>query len=77
PWVHRMRTWLNGTVAAVAAAVLLAWDYPTGAVVAWIAVCAVCALAVVEFLDAPALPDPPEPEASAPDGTAGRTHPLT
>lgn len=66
PWVHRMRTWLNWTVAAVAAAVLLAWNYPTGAVVAWIAVCAVCALAVVEFLDAPALPDPPVPEAGAP-----------
>ncbi|MEV3852722.1 hypothetical protein AB0J38_00085 [Streptomyces sp. NPDC050095] len=55
PWVHRMRTWLNWTVAAVAPAVLLVWNYPTGAVVAWIAVGAVCALAVIEFLDAPTL----------------------
>ncbi|MGY0017434.1 hypothetical protein [Streptomyces sp. cg35] len=73
PWVHRMRTWLNWTVAAVAAAVLLAWDYPTGAVVAWIAVCAVCALAVIEFLDAPALPDPaPESAADGPPAARAR-----
>ncbi|MZD09226.1 hypothetical protein GTW43_29720 [Streptomyces sp. SID5785] len=67
PWVHRMRTWLNWTVAAVAAAVLLAWDYPTGAVVAWIAVAALCALAVIEFLDVPELGDEitaPAPAAS-------------
>ncbi|WP_338698519.1 hypothetical protein V2W30_20495 [Streptomyces sp. Q6] len=73
PWVHRMRTWLNWTVAAVAAAVLLAWNYPTGAVVAWIAVCAVLALAVIEFLDAPELPDPAFPGSEA--GPLGRTGP--
>jgi hypothetical protein len=64
-----MRTWLNWTAAAVAAAVLLAWDYPTGAVVAWIAVCTLCALAVIEFLDVPALDDalpPPQPAPTAP-----------
>ncbi|MFJ4712981.1 hypothetical protein [Streptomyces sp. NPDC088785] len=66
PWVHRMRTWLDLTVAAVAAAVLLAWSYPTAAVVLWIAVVAVCVLAVLEFLDAPALPDEPAPAAAAP-----------
>ncbi|WP_353943497.1 hypothetical protein ABII15_18820 [Streptomyces sp. HUAS MG91] len=65
PWVHRMRTWLNLTVAAVAAAVLIAWSYPTGLVVLWIAVAAVCALAVIEFLDAPTLPPPALPEESA------------
>ncbi|MYW68871.1 hypothetical protein GTY65_33065 [Streptomyces sp. SID8379] len=72
PWVHRMRRWLNWTVAAVAAAVLIAWNYPTGAVVAWIAVCAVCALAVIEFLDAPALPGPDPSEAAAPPAAPAR-----
>ncbi|MER5947391.1 hypothetical protein ABT127_15090 [Streptomyces sp. NPDC001904] len=67
PWVHRMRTWLNLTVAAVAAAVLIAWSYPTATVVLWIAVVAVCALAVIEFLDAPTLPPPALPEESADD----------
>ncbi|MET9898636.1 hypothetical protein [Streptomyces sp. NPDC006446] len=50
-WVHRVKMWLNWTVVAVAAAVLLVWNYPTAAVTIWIAVLALLALAVVEFLD--------------------------
>ncbi|MFF2008494.1 hypothetical protein ACFVWY_05385 [Streptomyces sp. NPDC058195] len=50
-WVHRARRPLNWTVVAVAAAVLVVWDRPTGLVTVWIAVCALFALAVVEFLD--------------------------
>ncbi|WP_327365694.1 hypothetical protein [Streptomyces sp. NBC_01217] len=50
-WVHRARNWLNWTVVVVAAAVLVAWDRPTGLVTVWIAVCALIALAVIEFLD--------------------------
>ncbi|WPW27053.1 hypothetical protein P6B95_06310 [Streptomyces atratus] len=50
-WVHRARLWLNWTVVVVAAAVLVAWDRPTGLVTVWIALCALFALAVIEFLD--------------------------
>lgn len=50
-WVHRVKTWLNWTVVAVAAVVLLVWNYPTAVVTVWIAVLALLALAVVEFLD--------------------------
>ncbi|MFE2298265.1 hypothetical protein ACFXAW_08715 [Streptomyces sp. NPDC059445] len=50
-WVHRAKTWLNWTVVAVAAAVLLVWNYPTAAVTIWIALLALLALAIVEFLD--------------------------
>lgn len=50
-WVHRVKTWLNWTVVAVAAVILLVWSYPTAAVTIWIAVLALLALAVVEFLD--------------------------
>ncbi|WP_051370817.1 hypothetical protein [Streptomyces sp. 142MFCol3.1] len=53
--VHRSKRWLNWTVVAVAAATLLAWNYPTAAVTLWIALGALLALALVEFLD-----DPPE-----------------
>ncbi|MFE7462488.1 hypothetical protein ACFU6R_00090 [Streptomyces sp. NPDC057499] len=50
-WVHRARRPLNWAVVAVAAAVLVVWDRPTGLVTVWIALCALFALAVVEFLD--------------------------
>ncbi|MFE1954608.1 MULTISPECIES: hypothetical protein [Streptomyces] len=70
PWVHRMRTWLNWTVAAVAAAVLIAWNYPTGAVVAWIAFVALCALAIIEFLDVPEFQDAASPASLPPEGLA-------
>ncbi|MET8856111.1 MULTISPECIES: hypothetical protein [unclassified Streptomyces] len=50
-WVHRAKTWLVWTVVAVAAAILLVWNYPTAAVTIWIAVLALLALAIVEFLD--------------------------
>ncbi|MFD0341077.1 hypothetical protein ACFVH0_20745 [Streptomyces sp. NPDC127117] len=50
-WVHRARRPLNWTVVVVAAAVLVAWDRPTGMVTVWIALCALIVLAVVEFLD--------------------------
>ncbi|MFI0962521.1 hypothetical protein ACH4S8_14130 [Streptomyces sp. NPDC021080] len=50
-WVHRVKTWLNWTVVAVAAVILLVWNYPTAAVTIWIAVLALLALAIVEFLD--------------------------
>ncbi|MEU9619515.1 MULTISPECIES: hypothetical protein [unclassified Streptomyces] len=50
-WVHRARPWLNWTVVVVAAAVLVAWDRPTGLVTVCVALCALFALAVVEFLD--------------------------
>ncbi|MGW3913428.1 hypothetical protein ACWEBX_18215 [Streptomyces sp. NPDC005070] len=50
-WVHRAKTWLIWTVVAVAAAILLVWNYPTAAVTIWIAVLALLALAIVEFLD--------------------------
>ncbi|MEV6162677.1 hypothetical protein AB0L71_12270 [Streptomyces sp. NPDC052052] len=50
-WVHRTRRRLNWAVVGVAAAVLVAWDRPTGLVTLWIALCALFALAVVEFLD--------------------------
>ncbi|MET7983821.1 hypothetical protein [Streptomyces sp. NPDC005281] len=50
-WVHRVRTWLNWTVVAVAVVILLVWNYPTAVVTVWIAVLALLALAVVEFLD--------------------------
>ncbi|MCX4398571.1 hypothetical protein OG887_04050 [Streptomyces sp. NBC_00053] len=50
-WVHRARRPLNWAVVVVAAAVLVAWDRPTGLVTVWIALCALIVLAVVEFLD--------------------------
>jgi hypothetical protein len=50
-WVHRARRPLNWTVVVVAAAVLVAWDRPTGPVTVWIALCALIVLALVEFLD--------------------------
>ena len=50
-WVHRVKTWLNWTVVAVAVVILLVWSYPTAVVTIWIAVLALLALAVVEFLD--------------------------
>ncbi|MFF1501307.1 hypothetical protein ACFVZR_15795 [Streptomyces sp. NPDC058316] len=60
-WVHRTRAWLNWTVVVVAAAVLVAWDRPTGLVTVWIALCALFALAVVEFLDDGGGPRPVAP----------------
>lgn len=49
--MHRARRPLNWAVVVVAAAVLVAWDRPTGLVTVWIALCALIVLAVVEFLD--------------------------
>ncbi|MFD4950009.1 hypothetical protein ACFVYE_45915 [Streptomyces sp. NPDC058239] len=57
-WVHRARGLLDWTVVAVAAAVLVAWDRPTGPVTVWITLCALFVLAVVEFLDAGSGPRP-------------------
>ncbi|MFF3613367.1 hypothetical protein [Streptomyces sp. NPDC002580] len=68
-WVHRAKTWLNWTVVAVAAVILLTWSYPTAAVTVWIAVLALLALAVVEFLDddgTPHLTDAPDGPAAGP-----------
>ncbi|MFD4620671.1 hypothetical protein [Streptomyces sp. NPDC058475] len=50
-WVRRSKSWLDWTVVAVAAATLIAWDHPTGAVTLWIALGALFALALIEFLD--------------------------
>ncbi|MGW1893198.1 hypothetical protein ACWCP6_23570 [Streptomyces sp. NPDC002004] len=58
-WVHRAKPWLNWTVVAVAAAVVLAWNYPTSVVIVWIVVCALIALAVIEFLDSDESPHLP------------------
>ncbi|MER6101549.1 hypothetical protein ABT115_04175 [Streptomyces sp. NPDC001832] len=55
-WVHRARRWLNWTVVVVAAAVLVAWDRPTGLVTVCIALCALFVLAVIEFLDEDSTP---------------------
>lgn len=62
-WVHRARRPLNWTVVVVAAAVLVAWDRPTGLVTVWIALCALFVLAVVEFLD-----DDSSPHLAVPGG---------
>ncbi|MFB8035952.1 hypothetical protein ACFC5Z_23995 [Streptomyces sp. NPDC056004] len=62
-WVHRARRPLNWTVVVVAAAVLVAWDRPTGLVTVWIALCALFALAAVEFLD-----DDSSPHLAVPGG---------
>jgi hypothetical protein len=50
-WVHRAKSWLNWTVVAVSAVIMLVWDRPTGVVIVWIALCALIAFAVIEFLD--------------------------
>ncbi|MFH8475521.1 hypothetical protein [Streptomyces sp. NPDC018000] len=60
-WVHRARPWLNWTVVVVSAAVLVAWNRPTGLVTVWIALCALFALAVIEFLDDDSTPHPATP----------------
>ncbi|MFD6417354.1 hypothetical protein [Streptomyces sp. NPDC060194] len=56
-WVGRARPWADRTVVAVAAAVFVVWDHPTGAVVVGIALCALLALAVIEFLDEGGAPE--------------------
>ncbi|MEW1688731.1 hypothetical protein ACIQOF_09770 [Streptomyces sp. NPDC091265] len=60
-WVHRARRPLNWSVVVVAAAVLVAWNRPTGLVTVWIALCALFVLAVVEFLDDDGAPRPAAP----------------
>ncbi|MFI6490882.1 hypothetical protein [Streptomyces sp. NPDC050564] len=76
-WVHRTKTWLNWTVVAVAAATLIAWDRPTGAVTLWIALGALLVLALIEFVDdrAPHLADSLGSGHRGAGGGAGRTSP--
>jgi len=71
-WVHRAKSWMNWTVVAVAAATLIAWNYPTAAVTLWIALGALLALALVEFLDEG---EPHVPGTLGSDGSAAR-HPA-
>lgn len=55
--VLRARSWLNGTVVAVALAAYLVWDRPTLTVVAGIALLTLIALAAVELLADDGVPD--------------------
>ncbi|WP_051034177.1 hypothetical protein [Streptomyces sp. SS] len=71
PFVRRHRTWITWVLVAGAAAALVFWSYPTGAVVVGLALALLFALAVVAFLaeepaeqppaEKPTTPQPPKP----------------
>ncbi|WP_051786798.1 MULTISPECIES: hypothetical protein [Streptomyces] len=71
PFVRRYRTWITWILVAGAAAALVFWSYPTGAVVVGLALALLFALAVVAFLaeepaeqppaEKPTTPQPPKP----------------
>ncbi|MFC9702376.1 hypothetical protein ACFTWD_16900 [Streptomyces sp. NPDC056943] len=71
PFVRRYRTWITWILVAGAAAALVFWSYPTGAVVVGIALTLLFVLAVVAFLaeepaeqppaEKPTNPQPPRP----------------
>ncbi|WP_037641938.1 hypothetical protein [Streptomyces exfoliatus] len=71
PFVRRYRTWITWILVAGAAAALVFWSYPTGAVVVGIALTLLFVLAVVAFLaeepaeqppaEKPTTPPPPPP----------------
>jgi hypothetical protein len=54
-WLARYRRILEAVVIAIAALVLILWQYPTAAVAIWTAVLAVLAILVVELLCRPAV----------------------
>lgn len=53
-WVHAHRGILRVASFVVGGLVLMAWDVPTAAVVAWVALAVVVALVLIEFLSEPA-----------------------
>ncbi|MGW8355257.1 hypothetical protein [Streptomyces wedmorensis] len=71
PFVRRYRTWITWILVAGAAAALVFWSYPTGAVVVGLALALLFALAIVAFLaeepteqpptEKPTTPQPPQP----------------
>ncbi|MFJ3499445.1 MULTISPECIES: hypothetical protein [unclassified Streptomyces] len=63
PFVRRYRTWIVRALVVAALAAYVFWSYPTGWVVAGLALALLLALAVVEFLAADAPPGPPPPSA--------------
>jgi hypothetical protein len=52
-WLARFRRILEAAIVAIAALILIFWQYPTAAVVIWLAVSAVLLVVIVELLARP------------------------